>query len=287
MSNSQKGFGIVRHSRMRRAIGFLLASIVSLSGLRAVEGQAPATSGSRIWIGRYAEFEEFLRTAEIVDTKGTPIGVMAPRHVFFKPGGLAAGGALKAIEPGKYDGYWESYKSEIAAYKLDRLLALDMVPPTVEVRVGGPRGKPASLQLWIENTIMLKEMQARHLEPPDNAKWNRQLHRLYLFDDLAANIDENEGNLLFDRDWNFIKIDHSRAFTDTLEQPFELGRKLAQIDRPLFDRVKRLDRETVRREIGALLETGALNALFVRRDAIVTALERLAQQKGAAVVFVP
>jgi len=262
---------------MRLALALLLSVAVA---------QSTAT-GSKVWIGRYAEFEAFLRSAEIVDSKGTPIGVTAPRHVFFKPGGLAAGGALKAIEPGKYDGYWESYKSEIAAYKLDRLLELDMVPPTVEVRVGGPRGQPASLQLWIENTIMLKEQKAKHLEPPDGAKWNRQLHRVYLFDDLVANIDENEGNLLFDPQWNFIKIDHSRAFTGTLAEPFAPGRTLTQIDRPLFDRVKRLDRTTVKRAIGDLLETGALEAFFLRRDEIVKSLEKLAQEKGTANVFVP
>jgi hypothetical protein len=134
---------------------------------------------------------------------------------------------------------------------------------------------------------MLKEMKAKHLEPPDSAKWNRQLHRVYLFDDLVANIDENEGNLLFDPGWNFIKIDHSRAFTDTLAQPFTLGKTLVQIDRPMFDRVKKLDREAVKRAIGDLLEPGALDALFLRRDAIVRALESLAKQKGAATVFVP
>src|SRR4029077_13446083 len=133
-----------------------------------------------------------------------------------------------------------------------------------EARVGGPEGAPAALQLWIENTIMLKEVRAKHLEPADGAKWNRQLHRTYLFDDLVANIDENEGNLLFDAEWNFIKIDHSRAFTATLELPFEIGKTLVQIDRPLFDRMKRLTRDTVQREIGDLLEPGALDALFTR-----------------------
>ena len=256
---------------------------VLLSSIAFVQTAAESKS-SKVWIGRYAEFEAFLRTADIVDTKGTPVGVMAPRHAIFKPGGLAAGGALKPIEPGKYDGYWESYKSEIAAYRLDRLIELDMVPPTVEVRY---KGTPASLQLWIENTIMLKDMKARKLQAPDGAKWNRQLHRMYLFDDLVANMDENEGNMLFDPEWNLIKIDHSRAFTNTLVQPFEIGRTFVQIDRPIFDRVKRLDRDTVKHEIGSLLEPGALDALFVRRDAIVKDLERLAQQKGDANVFVP
>ena len=110
---------------------------------------------------------------------------------------------------------------------------------------------------------------------------------MYLFDDLVANIDENEGNLLFDPQWNFIKIDHSRAFTNSLVQPFEIGKRLNQIDRPFFDRIKALDKATVRREIGDLLETGALDALFLRRDALVKAFEKLAAQRGANQVFVP
>ena len=40
-------------------------------------------------------------------------------------------------------GYWESYKSEIAAYELDKLLGLDMIPPTVERRVQGERAPPS------------------------------------------------------------------------------------------------------------------------------------------------
>ncbi len=271
--NCGVAFNAIRARTVRLILCVLLSAIAPLQ-----------QTDSRIWIGRYAEFEAFLRTAEIVDTIGTPVGITSPRHAIFKPGSLASGGALKAIPPRNYNGFWESYKSEIAAYKLDRLLALDMVPPTVEVRVGGA---PASLQLWIENTIMLKEVQAKHLQPADGSKWNPQLHRTYLFDDLVANIDENAGNLLFDPEWNFIKIDHSRAFTGELTLPFEIGTTLMQIDRPFFDRVKRLDREAVARELGGLLEPGALDALFVRRDAIVKAFERLAAEKGAKNVFVP
>ena len=34
-----------------------------------------------------------------------------------------------------------------------------------------------------------------------------------LFDQLIANIDRNQGNLLYDADWHLFLIDHSRAFT--------------------------------------------------------------------------
>jgi hypothetical protein len=261
-----------------------LALSLSLPLPQAGAPPSPAAADSRIWIGRYAEFEQFLSTANFERFKTTDVGVLAPRHGYFAPGGLAAGASVKNVSPGKKNGFWESYKSEIAAYKLDRLLELDMVPPTIARRLDGEN---VSVQLWIENTKMLKEVKAQNLHAPDAGKWNSQLHRAYLFDDLVANIDENEGNLLFDPQWNFIKIDHSRAFTSTQTQPFEVGKKLMQIDRPFFDRIKALDKATVKREIGDLFETGGLDALFIRRDNLVKAFEKLAAQKGADQVFVP
>jgi hypothetical protein len=251
----------------------------------AAVSQAAESRSSKIWIGRYTEFEEFLRTAPILPrSESTPVGVLAPRHMFFTPGGLAKGAAVKKIPPGRRSGFFESYKSEIAAYKLDRLLQLDMVPPTVERRIDGDM---SSVQLWVENTRMLKEVEDKKLHSPDADGWNRQWHRVQVFDNLVGNIDENKGNLLFDPLWNFIKIDHSRAFTDTMAQPFDLEKVVKQIDRPFFERIKALDRETVSREIGVLLtENGATTALFRRRDAIVKKFEDLAKKQGEGKVFV-
>jgi hypothetical protein len=242
--------------------------------------QTPTPPNSKIWIGRYAEFEEFLRTARIDRMQPVKIGVTGTLHGFFAPGGPGNGAAVKKLRPGKQDGFWESYKSEIAAYKLDRLLELDMVPPTVERKFDG---EFASVQLWIENTLMLKQVQERKLHSPDGAGWNRQLHRVQVFDALSGDIDDNAGNLLFDPAWNFIKIDHSRAFTDTPVLPV----KLTQIDRAFYQRIKALDREMVKREIGSLLEAGALPALFQRRDSIVKTFESLAKKNGDAQVFLP
>ena len=61
-------------------------------------------------------------TAEIDHFDSVPLGVTHPKRAFFKPGGLVASVAWKVLPPGRPAGYWESYKSEIAAYELDKLL---------------------------------------------------------------------------------------------------------------------------------------------------------------------
>jgi hypothetical protein len=244
--------------------------------------QAAEPSSSKIWVGRYGEFEEFLRTAEIERTTNVSTGVLGIKRAYFKPGGLAASGALRSVRPGKYDGFWESYKGDIAAYKLDRLLELDMVPPTIERRLDG---QMVSLQLWAKDMKMLKEVQEQKLGPPASRveAYSFQLRRQKVFQNLTGNIDPNQGNILFDPLWNVVLIDFSRAFTTTRKLVFEA----TTIDQVFIDRIKALDRDTVRREIGEFIEGGAVDALMLRRDDIVKAFEKVAKQKGASQVFQP
>lgn len=237
------------------------------------------TQTAKVWVGRYADFEDFIRTSPIERMEDVPVGVTKPKRGFFASGGLAASVILKPIKPGRLQGYWESYKSEIAAYELDKLLGLEMVPVTVEKRVQGQLG---SAQLWVENCAWLKKLKD---EPnPDILGWNRQVYRQRVFDNLIANVDRNEGNLLVARDpnWNLILVDHSRAFTSDTKLPFPMTR----IDRPLFERLSALDERTLRSRIGQLILDGG-RSLLKRRDAIVAHFERLAADKGNPAVFIP
>lgn len=262
---------------------------VSTEAQQATPASAPAASaqnatvqaavaiaeGSKRWIGHEAEYEEFIRTAKVEKCEDTAVGVTHPRHCQFAPGGLVSGIVFKPLQPGKVHGFFESYRSEIAAYELDKLLGLHMVPPTVERTV---RGESGSAQMWVDDVVLMKTKDVA--SAPDPAAYNRQVYRQRVFDNLVANIDRNQGNLLLDPIWNLILIDHSRCFTAVPTLPFPMTR----IDRGFYEKLKALDEATVKARLGKLLYYGP-KPLLQRRDEIVKIFQEKIAQWGEAAVL--
>ncbi len=242
----------------------------------AVPAVPIAVEGSKVWIGREPEFEDFLKQAPVARVDNVPVGVTKPRRAFVPEGGPAASFVFKALMPSRKTGYWESYKSEIAAYELDKVLGLGMVPPTVERKVSGETG---SAQLWVEHCTLLRDRDTA--KAPDIAAWNRQVYRQRVWDNLTANIDRNQGNLLMDQAWNLILIDHSRAFTSSMKMPFPMNK----IDKDFYTKLKALDEVTVKTRLGQWLFDGP-KPLLKRRDKIVEHFDKMIARYGEAAVFV-
>jgi hypothetical protein len=249
-----------------------------LAGAVAAAAPGPAAVGAKTWIGREAEVEEGLRGAPIERTTALPVGVTKSSRVFFAPGSPAASATVKHLPMGRRGGFWEAHQSEIAAYQLDRLLGLDMVPPTVERRVGTDL---ASVQLWVEGCSVIKDVDQSACPRP--VEWARQVCRQRAFDNLIANIDRNMTNLLVDDEWNLILIDHSRAFARD-KMPFE--KEMTRIDRELFGRLQALDEPGIMKHIRPwVLSDGQVRGLLKRRDKIVAHFRRLARERSEAAVF--
>jgi hypothetical protein len=109
--------------------------------------------------------------------------------------------------------------------------------------------------------------------PPDPLTWNQQTQLVHLFDQLIYNVDRNMGNLIITKDWRLWAIDHTRAFRthDELKSPATITR----CDRQVFEALKRLDKDIVKKEVGTSLDEWQIKSLLARRDAIVARLEKL------------
>jgi hypothetical protein len=164
-----------------------------------------------------AEIEAFLQTAEVVGDE-TPSAEGAPRRLVLEKDGLRMGAVFNTVDtvPGLQDGRWtraaaraERYHYEIAAYQLDRLLGLQMVPVTVERQLGENKG---ALRAWIEGSFSEEERLARKLPFTGSCGLDPQYELMGVFDALIYNAEHALGSLRYDREWQLWHMDQSRAF---------------------------------------------------------------------------
>jgi hypothetical protein len=243
-----------------------------------IDAQAHGHAGPlRTWLGREAEIERFMREAEIVRMESVPIGTSRATRAYFAAGGPVESAAWKTQPPGTHRGHPDNYQAEIAAYELDKLLDLRMVPPSVETRV---RGQLGALIFWLSPTRMWKDVER---EPkPSTAAWTDQVIRMKMFDNLICNRDRNVGNLLVDASWNLYLIDHNRAFITAKDLPVRMTR----VCRELWDRMVGLDEPTLKKALGRYLTPKEIRAILERRDRMARMINEMKAARGEEAVIV-
>lgn len=248
--------------RSRRLVSLTVCIPLFLSAgvsLGQVASSRPAETGSKTWLGRHQEVEEYLRTAECVRMEVLrPDLPSSTRRCVLRPGGPVSRMSWQTVLPGVYRGFREDYRFDIAAYELDKLLKMDMVPPTVERELQGNKG--AATQ-WVENLIDSSKAEAS-LNASDRARWERQLVRMRMFDALIRNTSRNRGTMLVDAAWNLMLIDHSRAFGSEAE----LLQRLTEIDRDFWARMEALTRNQLDTTLRRWLDDDQISAILSRRE---------------------
>jgi hypothetical protein len=261
------------------AAGVLLAipawhdAPVRAQGAAAARGAASA----KTWLGHNAEIEAYLRSAEIERFDDISVGVTRPKRAHLKPGGPVESLVWKRLPPGRRGGHWESYKSEIAAYEVDKMLATNMVPPVVEREVDGD---PGAAVMWIGPTRTVKEMGGKL---PTGAGAAHDIRKMLMFDNFIGNPDRNAGNILVDSAGNIILIDHSRAFIDKTELPS----KFERVDQTLWTAIRELTPEALRERLEPLVGGRAIDAMLERRSRMQSAVDALVAKKGRSLVIIP
>jgi hypothetical protein len=234
--------------------------------------------------------EAFLANAKILRTKGLSMGVTNSQKAYMSDGAMEHEAHIQSIDEAKarFEGvtgteinFRDTYKFNVAAYRLAKLLNLDMIPPSVERRVGG---KSSAVTWWVDDVMMTElDRRKRKEEAPDRNAWNKQMNTVAVFDELIYNVDRNMGNLVITKSWDIWMIDHTRAFRLHKNCPKLTGVK--QIDRNLLDNLRKLTREMLKQELGEYLRMPEIDAVLARRDAIVKHFENRLAQSGEATVL--
>jgi hypothetical protein len=258
--------------RTRPRRGLILAAIFSLFNVvRAADSLS------------WQQKEEFLLRAKITQVKEAAKGVTGTSRVTLSDGTLTHDASVQTIDDYKTQflnelGFKDTYKFNIAGWKLARLLGIDdMVPPSVKRSF---QGRAASFTWWEDNIKMDEaERRAKNLQPPDADAWNKDNNVMQVFDQLIYNMDRNQTNMLIDDKWHLWLIDHSRAFRvhKSLKDPSVLK----SVDRNMLAKMKSLDEPTLVKEFGQNVSKDEVRGLLARRDLIVKVFEA----KGDSALF--
>lgn len=234
------------------------------------------------------EAEDFLRTAKVVSVRPLKSkAITRPRKVELSDGTRTCFAVLKTVdvyeplkrfENGEVElQFTDSFEYEIAAYELDKMLDLGIVPPAVRRRINSEVG---ALSLWVEGSITEWErIKVQKIHPPDTVAWNNQMYTIRLFLQLIYDTDyTNVNNLLVTPEWKVYKIDSSRAFRNHHELRHEAS--LDRFSRKVLASLRALDRDQLVEKLKPWLTKRQLEALWVRRGLILELAERRVAEVG-------
>jgi hypothetical protein len=270
---------------MKRAIlvfGFFWFSLALLAQFKPEE------------IANCAKWEDFLKTAKIIDQKQMNASEDSTRPwvLTLEKDGVTHKAVWKGLS-GMYHGFEESWKGEIAAYRLSNYLGLNMVPPTVERQWDGKKG---ACQLWMKYwksfaEIATEKLQAKGIQ---TIGFIRKLCLQRAFDNLIFNINRHDGNILILEDWRMILINHSRTFgirKSSIKLVYDENNRrgknliMDELPRTFFEKLKSLDAATIKSAVGEYLTNEEIDFSLKRRDLIVAWIDKHIKEKGEEYVL--
>ena len=224
-----------------------------------------------------AELEQFLKKSQVVKRVKLGKGITNSEKVTLELDGVLRHGVLKKI-----DKINDSWRAEVAAYEMDKLLGINMVPPTVMRR---HRGRKASLQLWVDGVTMDDFEEAM----PDIESWRQQVSIMWFFDDLIGNIDRHLNNGMVSPGYRLMLIDNSKTFRSTKElfndlnsngtgtharfwcTEYDVKRRRYSTTYPwaIVEQLRSLSENDIKRSINKYIWGQARNFVFQRRNRIL------------------
>jgi hypothetical protein len=260
--------------------------------LLALAGEVAAQTATALTADQQ---REFLTKARIISSRPIGKGVTGSLRLTLSDGATTHDAAFQTIEDRnsiadqvkgrKRAGelkFADSYKYNIAAYELARVLGLgDMMPVTVPRRWNRQDG---SLTWWVDDVLMDEAQREKtDAQPPSPIALQRERNRMGVFAELVGDTDRNKGNILYTKEWRVIMIDFTRAFRT--EAQLRAPQTLQQCERTLYARLQTLTADELARVAGPHLTEREMSGVMARRGLLIERFRRLIGERGEAAVL--
>lgn len=203
------------------------------------------------------DLQILLENGEIVSREEDPTG----RTIVRVSDGKRTVGAIFMKRKGR--GFYPG----VAAYRLDRMLELDMVPVTAPRKVGNTEG---SLQFLTERYSDEARRSASGRGGSANCPLTDQWEAMYVFDVLIYNEGRSMQRMMYDlSDWGLMLSEHDRAFASRKGRPKHLKTIPLEVTAGWREALSGLTDEALAEKLGDVLDKRRLKALAARRDELL------------------
>ena len=241
-------------------------SVASQAGVKSlVPMEHPRQVGRRAGNLTAEELQQLLETGEIVSVEKSTLSITntMPRTDVRISDGKNTVSAVFQKRPGK--GFYPA----VAAYRMDRLLELDMVPVTVKREV---KGRDGSLQFMPDNrtdeTARSSSGQGGGSSCPITDQWAA----MYVFDVLIYNEGRTQQRMMYDKStWSLMLSEHARAFATKRGRPGHLENVSLAVSAGWKNELAELTDQVLQDNFSDVLDKRRMTALASRRDELLAA----------------
>ena len=226
--------------------------------------------------------EEFLRSAKVVSVeKNAMTGRGAAWRVTLRDASGSRRGFFKYINARRPQIAPMSFKYELAAYALSKLLAVPIVPPVIEREVEGRKG---SLQIFLEGCV--SEIDRRKTGKPafsDPRILGDAMEEMALFESLMG-CQRDPNDILIHKDTGRVcRVDFAEAFNPSAEMPAAAG--AVRCSRRLYAGLRDLDPAAAEAALKPYLNAAEIKGLLARRALLYEKFKALIEARGETAVL--
>jgi hypothetical protein len=233
------------------------------------------------------ELEAYLKKANVgAILKGAQGGRGEGWTINLHDGKTARRGFFKYVDIRRPTNFPISYKYELAAYELTKLLKINIVPPVIEREIQEPTGqkRKGSLQIYVEGCMNERDRMLKKIDPPNPQAFADALEEINVFEILTSCDHLSPRDILIHRDtWRVCRIDFAEAFDPSTELLPEAA--IRRCSRRLYKGLLDLSPVDVEATLKPYLNPREIKGLLDRRNLILEKIKNLIKDKGEAAVL--